>query len=164
MIAARVEALHKHKLDGFTCGDGDLDDWLHRKAKPMGGDGLNRTHLWIEDQTDQIIGYFALAPCFAENEIGQSYPSILLAKLALHQDLRGNKPRLGPLLIAAAFETALRGADLVGGRFLAVDAMTQKNVDFYLGMDFEVVQEPKADDEPTRLLIKLSTLRKSFQA
>ena len=157
MISAHVEVLTKrHDIASFTCGDGDLNDWLHRKAMPMGGQGLNRTHLWIEDETSEILGYFALAPTVVtlDEQMGETSPALLLAKFALCEQLRGKSPKMGPRLLVEALTIAVAAADLVGGQFLAVDAMHKATHDFYERAGFVPVE-----GDPERLIQKFKAIR-----
>jgi hypothetical protein len=85
------------KLDAFSCGRDTLDVWLKQHARRATGQGP-RTYLLIEEATDAVAGYFALAPHLIERDdaprrVGhgatQRIPAILLAKLALDERLHG---------------------------------------------------------------------------
>ena len=64
-------------------------------------------------------------------------PTILLAKLALHQDLRGQG--FGRQLLIDALSRAVRAIDEAGGRFIVVDAIDDEAHSFYEHFGFEPV-------------------------
>jgi hypothetical protein len=164
--ATRVEPLARvHDLESFSCGDDELDRWLYKSARPTGGSGESRTHLWIDDQ-DCILGFFALAPAvFVVNEMtDRQEPAILLAKFGLAEHVRGLVDEQGgkysQLLLLEAFDVALRAHALIGGRHLVVDARRLKVVRFYQESGFDLVDaEPRPDGEITRLSMKMSAIR-----
>ncbi|MCW2763621.1 MAG: GCN5-related N-acetyltransferase [Marmoricola sp.] len=125
----------------------------------MGGEGLNRTHLWVDAKSGQIFGYFALAPTVVTTDslLSKTAPGLLLAKMALSEDLRGEDPPWGPRLLLAAFEVVVQAADLVAGKFLAVDAQHERTFDFYKRNGFEPVEASRI-----QLLMRISTIRKIF--
>ncbi|WP_459968180.1 hypothetical protein [Nocardioides pyridinolyticus] len=149
-----------HDLVSFCSADDGLDGWLHRSARPMGGEGLNRTHLWVDDQSSEILGYFALAPTIVTTDpfLGESAPALLLAKLAMCEALRGKKPPAGDLLLLAVFETVLKAADLVGGKFLVTDTKHERAAEFYARNKFEPIE-----GDESRLIIKMSAIRRVLQ-
>lgn len=159
MIRGRVEALHRgHDISSFSSDDEALDRWLHRSARPTGGEGKNRTHLWLSEDDGEVLGFFTLAPAVVTtNEMtGDSAPSILLAKMALCERLRGSDPPVGPFLLLEAFRTAVAAADLIGGRFLVVDTQHERAARFYEANQFERIPGTN------RLIIKMSAVRKVF--
>lgn len=159
MIHARVEALNKsHDIASFSSDDEALDRWLHRAAMPTGGEGKNRTHLWLSED-DEILGYYTLAPAVVTtNEMtGDAAPSILLAKMALCERLRGSNPPVGPLLLLEVFRTALAAAELIGGRFLVVDTQHDRAARFYRENKFDPIEGTQ------QLIIKMSAVRKVFE-
>ena len=112
-LTYRVEPLDEpHDLSGFRCGNTDLDSWLHDHAGTATGHG---TRTWVVlDEVDRVIGFFAIAPHTIDRgalakKTGrgapQQIPAILLAKLALAEDLHGQ--RLGSELLVVALETIL---------------------------------------------------------
>jgi GNAT superfamily N-acetyltransferase len=144
------------KLPPFSCGNEPLDEWLRKHAKRTGGEGSNRTYLWMSNDSEQLLGYFTLAP--AEVQDGDmardSWPAIMLAKLAVTEELRGAGH--GARLLLEAFDVAVRAADLVGGRYLAVDPQVPELVSYYKKLGFEAVDDGTACP---RMLQKISTIR-----
>ncbi len=68
----RVEKLGtQHVLDGFDCGNDDLNDWLVTSARTVTGHGT-RTWLAFDVHSGELIGYFSVLPCsIARDELGR---------------------------------------------------------------------------------------------
>jgi GNAT superfamily N-acetyltransferase len=153
-----------HDLDAFSCGHLSLDTWLREHAHRATRQGT-RTYLLIEERTEAVAGYFAIAPHLIEREatprrIGrgapQQIPAILLAKLALHERLHGQG--LGAELLIHALTTIVTAARSAGGRIVIVDAIDSTAASFYRAHDFE----PTPND-PRRLILKLSTVARALR-
>jgi GNAT superfamily N-acetyltransferase len=163
-VSHHIEPLAgSHDLDAFTCGHPSLDTWLREHAQHATRQGT-RTYLLIEDKTDAVVGYFAIAPHLIERDetprrIGrgapQRIPAILLAKLALQERLHGQG--LGAELLIHALTTIVIAARSAGGRIVVVDAIDDNAASFYAAHDFE----PTPND-PHRLVLKLSTVAKAL--
>jgi GNAT superfamily N-acetyltransferase len=158
-VSYRVEPLAAgHFLDEFECGHEALDIWLKQHARHATGQGP-RTYLLVENTTEAVVGYFALAPHLVERDeaprgIGrgapQRIPAILLAKLALHRPLQSQG--LGAELLVHALTMILTAARSAGGRIVVVDAIDENAASFYRAHDFQ----PSPRD-PLRLIMTLST-------
>lgn len=48
-------------MDDFDCGHPELDEWLRLHARHATAQET-RTYLLVHDSSQQIVGYFALAP------------------------------------------------------------------------------------------------------
>jgi GNAT superfamily N-acetyltransferase len=163
-VSYHVEPLAPvHVLDEFECGHEALDVWLKLHARRASGQGT-RTYLLVANQTEAVIGYFALAPHLVERDetpggIGRGaprrIPAILLAKLALHKPLQGQG--LGAELLVHALTTILTAARSAGGRLVVVDAIDEHAASFYRAHDFQ----PSPTD-PRRLIMKLSTAARAL--
>lgn len=149
--------------DGFDCGHDALNVWLHEHARGATGQGV-RTYLLIEDDTEAVVGYFAIAPHLVERDalpssVGRGAPSripaILLAKLALDTRLQGQG--LGSELLMHALVTIIAAARAAGGRLVVVDAIDEDAAGFYRAHDFQ----PSPAD-PTRLILKISTAARTL--
>jgi predicted N-acetyltransferase YhbS len=161
-----VDALSdRHELTQFDSGNNDLDVWLRDHARTAASQGT-RTYVLIEDESTDVVGYFALAPHLVEREalprrIGRGgprqVPAILLAKLAVVRRLHG--AGLGSDLLLRALSTALTAARAAGGKLLVVDAINAGAAAFYEAHDFQPVP-----GNPRRLVIKLSTVAKELGA
>lgn len=163
-MSYHVEALASgHDLDAFSSGNSPLDAWLGRHARNAAGQGA-RTYVLIEDRTDDVIGYFAIAPhLLARDEAPKAIargapariPAILLAKLALDERLHGRG--LGSELLVHALTTIVAAARAAGGRIVVVDAIDEPAAAFYQAHDFQPVTR-----DPLRLVMKLSTAARAL--
>jgi GNAT superfamily N-acetyltransferase len=163
-LSNRIEALaDSHDLDAFTCGHPSLNTWLREHAHRATRQGT-RTYLLIDDGTETVVGYFAIAPHLVERDetprqMGQGapqrIPAILLAKLAVHERLHGQG--LGSELLIHALTTIVTAARSAGGRLVVVDAIDDNAAGFYRAHDFE----PQPND-PHRLILKLNTIAKAL--
>ncbi len=162
-MSYRVEPLAGHDLDAFDCGHGALTEWLQRHARNAAGQGT-RTYLLVEDATRTVAGYFAIAPYLVERDtvppgVGRGapnrIPAILLAKLALRNDLHGQG--LGAELLVYALSTIVTAARSAGGRLIVVNAVNSNAADFYCAHDFQ-----SSPTDPCRLIMKLSTTARAL--
>lgn len=160
----RTEALAEaHYLATFTCGNDDLDRWLKNAALTSGRAGNSRTYVWLLD-TDEVAAYFAIAPTAVKGKLlppklahgaPEFVPGFLLAKLALHQQFRGERVsgvRFGEVLLMSALRVILESAAAAGGRVVVVDAIDERAIQFYQRNRFRLLS-PESD----RLALKMST-------
>jgi GNAT superfamily N-acetyltransferase len=164
-VSHRIEPLTDgHNLDAFACGHPSLDAWLREHAHRATRQGT-RTYLLIEDETEVVVGYFAIAPHLIERDetprrIGRGaprqIPAILLAKLALHERLHGQG--LGAELLVHALTAIVTAARAAGGGVIVVDAIDDNAASFYRAHDFE-----PTPTNPHRLILKLSTVAKALR-
>jgi GNAT superfamily N-acetyltransferase len=158
-VTRRVVALDaSHDLSLFRSGNALLDEWLHEHARAATGHGT-RTFV-VVDNDDRVVGYFSVVPHLIRREdapgrIGRGapreIPAILLAKLALSEELQGRG--LGGELLVLALELVLDAAAVAGGKVVVVDAVDSGAAAFYEHHDF--VPLP---NRPDRLIMKLSTV------
>jgi GNAT superfamily N-acetyltransferase len=159
----RVVALdERHDIESFISGNVELDTWLRLHARNATGQGT-RTFVVI-DEGEMVVGYFAIAPHVldrddAPKKLGRGaprqIPAILLAKLALREDLHGHG--LGAELLVRALATILEAARAAGGKVVVVDAIDEGAAAFYRHHDFEVLPS-----RPDRLVMKLSTAARAL--
>jgi predicted N-acetyltransferase YhbS len=162
-VTYRVEQLNEnHNLANFRCGNNGLDDWLHDHARTATGQGT-RTYVLLADD-GRVVGYFAVAPHTIDGDAlsgrtgrgaPRHIPAILLAKLALADDLHGE--RLGSELLIVALDTTVEAARRAGGKLVVVDAIDDTAADFYLHHEFETVP-----GNPHRLVRKLSAVARAL--
>lgn len=154
-----------HDLNDFRSGEPDLDRWLVNAALTASHTDMTRTYVWADnDWPFSVMAYYAIMPTSIEVggrlrrlRAGNSgmLSGYLLAKMALHENLRGQ--RLGLRLLSDALRTIVQGSDMVGGRVVAVDALNDSLVSFYGSANFE----PSGAD-PRRLVMTVGTVRKTF--
>ncbi|MCA1847081.1 MAG: GNAT family N-acetyltransferase [Actinobacteria bacterium] len=151
----------EHHLDTFECGNGDLDDWLRLYSRHATAQG-SRTYLLIDNDTAQIVGYFAIAPHLVERDdvpakVGRGaprrIPAILLAKLALDRTHQGQG--FGTELLVRALGTMVAAARSAGGKVAVVDAIDDGAARFYRHHGFLPLPH-----NPHRLVLRFSTIAK----
>lgn len=145
-----------------------MDSWLRRAALRNQDEGTSATHLWVEEDTAVIRGFFTLAPTTVKAkslskrqrggaEDSAAVPALLLAKLALCHTLQGRTPSMGTALLLDALDRALQAADIVGGRLLVVDTRNERASRLYKRHDFTPLQS-----DPSRMVVRMSIIRQAF--
>jgi GNAT superfamily N-acetyltransferase len=135
----------RHDFSTFTCGEESLDRWLREQAVPATKRRTARTWVWV-DENGAVVAYYALAAHkVARNalpaKVGRGgpaeIPAVLLARLALAQELRGQG--LGPILIADVLERVVVATRIVGARVVVVDAIAERVARLYESLGFRRV-------------------------
>lgn len=137
-------------VEGFTCGDTDLDGFIRDDALRLQELNIVRTYVAFLGQ--RLVGYVALmadAVSLKSNErkklraasgtraSGNDHPvipALKIARLAVVEDLQGNG--VGCVLLRFALFTALDMAALAGCRLLTLDAYPEKE-NYYVRRKFE---------------------------
>ena len=148
-----------HDASGFDSGHPTLDEWLRKSARDSDGRNLTRTYVWHRGD-GVVVAYYTLMPYFIEREtlrkkqgrgLPDRIPCYLVARLALHRELHGN--RLCSQLLASALTRAAVGSRDLGGRYVVVDAIDGAAASFYRHHGFELI--PERED---RLVLPTKTL------
>jgi GNAT superfamily N-acetyltransferase len=133
-------------LDAFSCGQPDLDEWLRRFA--LHAEGMRSGRTWVWAQNGAVLAYFTLAGHVIERgdlpvSLGRGspdrIPTVLIARLALHETLHGRG--LGGTLLADAVSRIVAATDIVAARFVVVDAIDEHAADFYSHYGFEPIPD-----------------------
>jgi GNAT superfamily N-acetyltransferase len=153
-----------HDLTVIDCQNGELNDWLRNSAMHARDMGTARTYVWVQDGASIVAAYYAVAPHVVAretlpNSVGSGspdqIPAMILARLAIHHTLKGQ--RLGSQLLLDALELVVAHARGVGGRLVVVDAIDKNAIDFYRHHGFKPI--PGNDK---RLVQKLSRIAATF--
>jgi GNAT superfamily N-acetyltransferase len=145
-----------HDLTQFDSGEQALDAWLRDHARITARRGLSATHVWAAPDGG-VLGYATLAastlnrtdlPKSVGHGFPETIPSVLLARLALHRELRGQK--LGSVLLVDALGVAARSAADVAAAFVVVDALNDRAAKFYQDNGFRLLPGT------SRLVLKMS--------
>lgn len=153
-------------MDGFTCGNEDLDKWLKTAAIICDRKRVSRTWVWADD-AHVVWAYFALGadkvqradvPLTVGRGDPNEIPAILLQKFARHEALKGKG--LGPHLLLDALSRAVSAGEIVAARYIVVDAIDDKALDFYQRHGFIPLPPPSA----LRLVMKCSDAAASLEA
>ncbi|MBV8530133.1 MAG: GNAT family N-acetyltransferase [Candidatus Eremiobacteraeota bacterium] len=153
----------RHERGRFSCGQVDLDRYLHELARKQDENDTTRVHVYASD-TGEIAGYYTLSPLVFEVtglppalQRGRSHhvlvPATLLGRLAVDGRYRGR--RLGSFLLSHAMRSAVQGSAIVASAVLVIDAKPEA-LDWYLrhGLEFE-----RMPDMPLRLLLPMESIR-----
>jgi predicted GNAT family N-acyltransferase len=155
-----VALTSEHDVGAFDCGVASLNAWLTDQSLRAQEAGTARTFVWVTaDAPERVWAYFSLAPTeVARIDLsrGQSsgvsvVPGYLLARLTVHQDLRGSGH--GAELLVDALSRAARAAELGGGRLVVVDAIDDHAASFYRYHGFVPVKS-----NPNRLVLKIASV------
>jgi GNAT superfamily N-acetyltransferase len=117
-------------LEAFSSGQPSLDEWLRRSAHHA--EAMRSARTWVWTQGGSVVGYFSLAGHVIERDalprqVGRGspdrIPSVLIARLALHQQLQGRG--LGGVLLADACARVVSATEVVAARLVVVDAINE---------------------------------------
>lgn len=151
----------RHDVVGFDCGVPSLNAWLAEQAMRAQQSGTARTFVWsTAEAPDQVRAYFSLAPtelarASLSRGLSSGYstvPGYLLARLAVHRDLRGSG--YGGQLLVDALSRAALASQNGGGRLVVVDAIDDAAAAFYRHYEFTPVK-----GNPRRLVLKMANVR-----
>jgi GNAT superfamily N-acetyltransferase len=161
-VGPAIEKLRRdHAVDGFDCGQPQLDLFLNRYAYPAQQAGGSTTYVGLVDQN--IAGFYTLV--FGEVRYAEAperltkglarhpVPLMVLARLAVHRTWHGRGIGAG-LLRDAMMRTAL-AADIAGLRALVAHAKDEPAAAFYAHFGFE----PSPTD-PLHMYIMLKDIRR----
>ncbi len=149
-----------HLLDGFTCGEASLDEWLTRRALANQLNGASRTFV-VTDQDGRVFGYYAMAAGAVSHQMATSgvrrnmpdpVPVMVLARLAVDHRAQGIK--LGAALLQDAVHRALIVSQNAGVRALLVHALHERARQFYEHYGFQ-----ESPQHPMTLMLRLNTLK-----
>lgn len=168
---SRVELLTRaHSLDGFTCGDGDMDKWFHESACGATDQGTCKVRVFLNDN-GEVVAFFGLTGLeirsislpkaiggTGEDEAkDRPYPATLLARLGLHE--RHRRDGLGPEVVLESFRAATYASGYVASRYIVLDAKNEKLAGWYEGLGFR-----RSISDPLRLAMKMSKAEKAIRA
>lgn len=138
-----IEKLRRdHPVDGFDCGQDDLNRFLVRFAWPNQQAGASQTYLALAD--DAVVGFHSLVVAQVAYEDAPDrlikglarhpVPIMLLARLAVSVAWQGRG--LGAGLLKDAMRRTLQAADIAGVRAFAVHAKDDGARAFYRHFGF----------------------------
>ncbi|QUS37985.1 GNAT family N-acetyltransferase [Tardiphaga alba] len=164
----RIEPLDRsrHERAGFHCGVDRVDNFLTNTAARQQDNDLTRVYVACLDQSDAVIGYYALnAHAIDAASLPQAmakklpnYPTIAaiyLSIIGFHRDHQGKGG--GGFLMADAFRRCVQVADVVGAHFLVLDALNERAAKLYRELGF--IDLP--DHEP-RMIIGMKAIREAL--
>lgn len=149
-----------HRLDGFSCGEPVLDDWLRRRAMANQVSGASRTFV-VAGQDGRVYGYYAIAAGAVSHQMATGgvrrnmpdpIPVMVLARLAVDHGAQGIK--LGGALLQDAVKRALVVAQNMGVRAVLVHALHDRAKLFYEHYGFQA-----SPTDPMTLMLQLNSTR-----
>ena len=150
-----------HELDGFRCGNEELNRFLIRHALANQRAASAQTYVVAQDR--KVLGYYGLAAGAVTHDQAtervkkaqarHAIPVILLARLAVDETLQGQG--IGPALLKDALLRAASAADTIGARALLVHARDNQAKSFYEHFAFE----PSPTD-PLHLFLIMKDLKR----
>jgi GNAT superfamily N-acetyltransferase len=159
-----IEKLQRtHDVDGFNCGQENLNRYLQRYALVNQRAAGAQTYVGVSDDT--IMGYYTLVVSsmsyddaperLAKGLSRQPVPAMLLARLAV--DLAWQGKGVGAGLLRDAMRRTVQAADIAGIRAFLVHAKDNCARDFYEHFNFF----PSPTD-PYHLFLLIKDIRKSM--
>lgn len=134
----------KEQRASFSSDEPSLDRWLGTQARQSLESRDAVTYLLIDDeQGDRIAGYYCLAagsvrrddaPPSVARRAPEPIPVVRMGRFAIDADYQGLG--WGAELLREALLSAVSGAELIGGRALLVDAISDQASAFYRRFGF----------------------------
>jgi GNAT superfamily N-acetyltransferase len=128
-------------LNGFSCSDPELDDWLKKRALRNQASGATRTYVVVRE--GMVAGFYAIAagavmPSEATGRFRRNMPEVipvvLLARLATDERFAGQG--LGRAMIRHCSQRVLDASDILGARGILVHAASPAAKAFYIAVGF----------------------------
>lgn len=158
-----VEPLAKrHDRTAFSCGNRDLDRYLHEQAGQDARRRVAATFVAVAAGHGTVVGYYTLSALSVRLEELPpavvrklpSYPMVpvtLLGRLAVDRQHQGEK--LGEFLLMDALKRSLDNTRTVGSVAVVVDAIDHSARAFYEHFGFACLP-----DQPLRLFLPMQTI------
>lgn len=149
-------------LGSFVSGQTGLDEWLRQSAHHA--ELMRSARTWVWTQGRSIVAYFTLAGHVIEREglpqrVGRGspdrIPAVLIARIALQEDLQGRG--LGGVLLADASSRIVAATDIAAARLTVVDAIDTNATSFYAHYGYQPIPGTR------RLARKISDLAKELE-
>ncbi len=138
-----VPLTRDHRIAGFDCSSGSLNEWLIRRALKNDYSGGSRTYVVCDD--NQVIGYYAIAagsvghgeaPGQIRKNMPDPIPALILGRLAVGHRYQGSG--IGQGLLKDALARSMNVSEQVGARVLIVHTLNKKAEAFYLRHGFKI--------------------------
>jgi GNAT superfamily N-acetyltransferase len=169
--AVQIEAFDgaRHERETFVSGTGKFDNFLKITATKFVRDGDGRIYVAVQRGSPRVIGYYAIAPHAIDassldeadrKHLPASHDRIaafIFSMMAI--DARFQRRGLGRLLRADALRKCIAAADIVGGRFIVLDAEDERAKALYGRIGFIALAS-----DPMRMLMSIRKLRNSAEA
>ena len=151
-------------VEGFDCGDAELNTYLARFA--LHNHRNDSARCYVVMRGEKLAGYYCLTSASLSDEEAprrvakglarHEIPAILLARLAV--DSSEQHQGIGSSLVRDALVRTAQAAEIVGCRILIVNAKNDRALRFYKDLDFT----PLPGNE-LHLFLLLKDLRKTLR-
>ena len=151
----------RHDRRDFSCGVERLDNFFKITASKY-----VKIYVAVEQDFGRVVGFHAINPHAIDvSEFDEKrrkrFPggrdrisAFYLSMFARDLSVRGKG--LGSLLLADVFDRCLTAANIVGGRFIVLDALDEKAALLYASMGFEALPAQQG-----RMVISMAKLQKN---
>lgn len=153
------------RRDGFRCGKPDLDEWIERYAGQSERNDTTRTFLALTDD-DELVGYYATkayeldlddaASVYGVGRRRYPVPAMLIARLAVHEDVQGQG--IGSFLLVDALQRLIEVSRSIGFEVVVVDAIDRDASVFYRRSGFTAFE-----DDELHLFLTTKQLKLTFE-
>ncbi|MDD3274082.1 MAG: GNAT family N-acetyltransferase [Sphaerochaetaceae bacterium] len=133
-----------HERDFFSCGIGNLDNYLKFDARRHHNDGINHTKILTQKGMKEIIGYFSCAAASVTSNFfqdktlkkirGYEIPCIKLTRFAIDRRYQGRG--LGQYLLICALKHVCKVSENLGAAAVIIDAKNSSAKEFYIKNGF----------------------------
>jgi predicted GNAT family N-acyltransferase len=155
----------EHRVNGFDCGTGGLNDYLRDRA--LSDQTARKSVTYVLTRAGRVVGYYSVAAASIEPESAtmraatgqgrQPIPAILIGRLAVDSLAQG--AHVGRALLLDALRKSMAAADIIGARVVLVHASDERARSFYLAHGFE--QSPT---HALHLMMLMKDIRRTFGA
>ncbi len=144
-----------HQIDSFDSGDGQLDDWLKRRALKNELEGASRTYVLCAGEL--VVAYYclangAVAQTSATGRVRRNMPDpipvMVIGRLAVDRHWQGKG--FGRTLLRDAVLRTLQAAEIAGIRAILVHAISEDAKQFYEKCGFNA-----SPVDPMTLMVKV---------
>lgn len=135
-----------------------MDTWFLSKAANWCYLGLCQVYAAVDDLG--IVGFFSLSPTsiaprsltasLRHGKNAMEHPGILLGRIAVRLDLQRTSQKVGTSLLHHAVKRSVDIADMVGGRFVVLDAKNEGLASWYARHEFRPLK-----DNPLRMVLPM---------
>ena len=162
MILKTIHDVSENDLQSFSCGNQELDRYLHKFALDNDRNGYGKTYLLVDG--DKVVGFFTLCSASIKFEEYPEHlskclprypiPCIKIARLGV--DEKEQRKGYGKELLKQAFLRILSVASQIGIKLIIVDAK-ETSASFYEKYGFQRLESDKLS-----YYLSLETLAKAI--
>ena len=154
--------------EAFDCGNDRLNNFLKITASKYVAEDNGQIYIAVDQGSGKLVGYHAIGPHaldvsgFDEKTRKRfprgwhRVPAFYLSMIATDTSVQGKG--LGTLLISDVFDRCIAAAEIVGGRFIVLDALNAKAGRLYARMGFEALAS-----QPERMIVSMAKVRRSAE-